>query len=203
MLKYPFAVLLLGACLIGAGCIKAPSSNQAPPQTEGAASLNGTNLLVQLPPNWQVREASSDDSLYFLPNNRAWLAGPSDWLTPTPDVPREVRSFFVGCTITQIPLEASTNVEEWFSKNPIYSEENMWFLGSTSTFQTDHFSRGIVANEGSPNATRTTSIYIKTDNQFITRISFFNGADLDEQQRAKLPEIALGCQDIATSLQMK
>lgn len=201
MPKFPFAVFILSICLIGAGCTEVTKAPPLSLQTKKSSSLDGANLLTQLPSNWQVRKASSDDALYFYPQDRAWLAGPSDWLAPTPDAPAEGRSVFVGCTITQIPLTTSTSIEEWFSKNPIYSEEDMWFLGSTSTFQTDHLGQGIAANEGTPNATRTISIYLKTSDQYITRVSFFDGADIDEAQREKLPEIAAGCRAIASSLQ--
>ena len=190
---------------MGTGCIKAartPPSNEPASIMKDRSPLEGTNLIVQLPINWQVRKAHSNDSMYFFPHDRAWLAGPSDWLTPYPDTPSKPK-VFAGCTITQIRLGTLANLEHWFRDNPIYSEENQWFLGSTSTFQTHHFDQGVMAEEGTPNATRTTSIFLQTDNQYITRVSFFHEADLEEEQRNRLPEIASGCRAIASSLQPK
>lgn len=196
-----FALVTLASVLFlaGAGCNKARQATS--PQVEGSSSLEGTNLIVQLPSGWELRRAISDDVLYFGSQDRAWLAGPSDWLKPPTDTPSELRSPFAGCTITQLPIGSFATLEEWFRSNIVYSEEDMWFLGATSTFQTEHFNRGIEAEEGSPNATRTTSIYLNTNNGYITRVSYFDGVDIDEIQRKKLPEIRSGCRSVASSLQ--
>lgn len=197
--------LLVGALILGAIGVGCSRPGQDSPDG-GRPTLPGSNTVVELPAGWTAREVpASSPGIYFSRLQRYWFAGSQENFDrfdrsaqgPAPD-------YFFGCVIGQylssVTQRDGVALAPWLAQSSPYSEPSMFFLARARPFGSAPSSTAVVVSESGENATRSETIYVRSPSGDFFALSYFVNADMEDRDRALLPQTRSGCEQIARSI---